>query len=234
MNTQLKILILLLLINFQNNLQADNFDINALNREYRSKLDQVEQRLLQAQSALPIVTERTNVSFKYPFGKEVRGWRRSDVVKQRTSIKQQLINSLDREEYQGMRSYVNEYYPDNRSIVVKDGVVPADAGNPFDDISIFLQKLHSERGLSRDITIQTKPDNAVFRIRPTAGGREWSTTSNSNINGIYRGLYTYSITKAGYKPINETLNLVDERVSNLNCQLHKINEAEGPNPCKRR
>ncbi|WP_166839322.1 hypothetical protein [Rheinheimera pleomorphica] len=233
MKAHLKILILLLLFNFQNNLQAGNLDITELNREYLSKLAQVEKRLSQAQSTLPIVTVRTNVSFKYPFGKEVHGWRRSDVVNQRTSIKKQLISSLDREEYQGMRSYVNKYFPDNQSIFSRDGVVPADAGNPFDDISIFLQKLHSERGLSRDITIQTKPENAVFRIRPTTGGRERSTTSNSNINGIYRGLYTYSITRAGYKPINETLNLVDEQVSLLDCQLHKTSEAEGPNPCKR-
>ncbi|MCF1459250.1 MAG: hypothetical protein LPH21_17410 [Shewanella sp.] len=203
-----------------------------INREYSDNLSRLEQSLVQSQSQLPIVSYDRIVGL--PGGYEqLRGWSAEHVIQSREQARAQLLSSLDREEFQGMRSYVLQEFPSPRAIENNSGIVPIKSVGPFDDILAFINKLKSEQGLSIDLVIETHPENAVFRVQPSAGGRERSTTSNSILKSIYRGLYSYSIVKPGYKSINETINLVDERPRKLDCQLHESQSDEGPFPCKR-
>jgi len=165
--------------------------------------------------------------------KTIRGLEYNQVRMARLEVRNELIERFNREEFEGMRAYVTKQFPSDGNFNTVQGLVLSDRQAVFGDVYHFIGKLESEGGLSRDITINTKPTEAVFRIKPLGGGRERSTTSDSTMLGVYRGLYTYTIEKAGYKKISETLNLVDERVSKLICELHEDNALDGPHPCKR-
>jgi hypothetical protein len=65
---------------------------------------------------------------------------------------------------------------------------------------------------------------------PTNGQRRMTTTNNK-LDNVYRGIYYYKVTKAGYKPIQFTLNLVDGDGDKLDCELYKGDQIDGPSPC---
>lgn len=81
-----------------------------------------------------------------------------------------------------------------------------------------------------NLSIVSEPDEAGVELK-TGRGRGRTTSTNSKFTNVFRGLYTYTIKKNGYKDIHQELNLVDEEGTTLKCKLYLSNDRDGPYPC---
>jgi hypothetical protein len=84
--------------------------------------------------------------------------------------------------------------------------------------------------LTLDLSVKSGQSPAKFEIW-AEGGSIRSTGIDGVITTIYRGLYFYRVTKMGFKEINGTLNLIDEKGTVLKCVLYEVRTIDGPYPC---
>lgn len=81
-----------------------------------------------------------------------------------------------------------------------------------------------------DLSVVSEPDEAGVELK-TGLGKLRTTSTNSKFTNVFRGLYTYSVKKNGYKEIQQELNLIDEEGTILKCKLYLSRERDGPYPC---
>lgn len=129
-----------------------------------------------------------------------------------------------------LRGYVERSFPE--PVDESNDVVPKEeAEKRFSLVRELLAKLSHLDSFRLDLTVKTTPPKARFELVPRVGTRISSTT-NSRLTNIYRGEYEYTITKAGYKSIHETINFIDRSGSVLECELQPDPGAEDALPCK--
>jgi hypothetical protein len=129
-----------------------------------------------------------------------------------------------------LRGYVERAFPEpvseSTEVVQKDEVEKR-----FSLVRELLAKLSHLDSFRLDLTVVTTPPKARFELVPRVG-TSISSTTNSRLTNVYRGEYDYRITKAGYKPIRETINFIDRSGSILECELQPASGAEEALPCK--
>lgn len=129
-----------------------------------------------------------------------------------------------------LRGYVERAFPppvdESTEVVPKD-----EAEKRFSLVRELLAKLSRLDSFRLDLTVNTNPPKARFELVPR-GGTSISSTTNSRLTNIYRGEYDYSVTKAGYKRIHETINFIDRSGSVLECELQPDPGPEEALPCK--
>jgi hypothetical protein len=81
-----------------------------------------------------------------------------------------------------------------------------------------------------DLSVISEPDEAGVELK-TELGKLRTTSTNSKFTNVFRGLYTYTVRKNGYKGIQKELNLIDEEGTILKCKLYLSRERDGPYPC---
>jgi len=128
-----------------------------------------------------------------------------------------------------LRGYVERSFPE-----------PVDASAPaiqrevvesrFSLVRELLAKLSRLDSFRLNLTINTRPSNARFELVPRVGTHLTSTT-NSRLTNVYRGEYDYTITKAGYKRVHETINFIERAGSILECDLQPDPGPEEALPC---
>lgn len=128
-----------------------------------------------------------------------------------------------------LRNYVERSFPapvdESRDVVQKEEVE-----SRFSVIRELLAKLSRLDSFRLNLTVNTTPAKARFELRPK-GGTPVSSTTNSRLTNIYRGEYEYSITKAGYKRVHDTINFIERSGSVLECELQPDSSAEEALPC---
>ncbi len=129
-----------------------------------------------------------------------------------------------------LRGYVERAFP--APVDEATEVVPKDeAEQRFSLVRELLAKLSRLDSFRLDLTVNTNPPKARFELIPRVGTSIASAT-NARLTNIYRGEYDYTITKAGYKRIHETINFIDRSGSILECDLQPEASAEEALPCK--
>jgi len=128
-----------------------------------------------------------------------------------------------------LRSYVEQKFPqpvdEANDVVQKDEV-----DKRFSLVRELLAKLSHLDSFRLDLTVNTNPSKARFELVPRVG-TSISSTTNSRLTNVYRGEYDYRITKAGFKPVRETINFIDRSGSILDCELQPDSAAEVALPC---
>ena len=128
-----------------------------------------------------------------------------------------------------LRGYVERSFPepvDASAPAVQRDVVE----NRFSLVRELLAKLSRLDSFRLNLTVNTRPSNARFELVPRVGTHITSTT-NSRLTNIYRGEYDYTITKAGYKRVRETINFIERAGSILECDLQPDPGPEEALPC---
>ncbi len=128
-----------------------------------------------------------------------------------------------------LRGYVERTFPP--PVDEANEVVPKDeAEKRFSLVRELLAKLSRLDSFRLDLSVNTNPPKARFELIPRVGTSIASAT-NARLTNIYRGEYDYTITKAGYKRIRETINFIDRSGSVLECELQPEASAEESLPC---
>jgi hypothetical protein len=96
-------------------------------------------------------------------------------------------------------------------------------------VSNFFGKLRANVK-AVDLSVVSEPDEAGVELK-TGLGKIRTTSTNSKFTNVFRGLYTYTVKKNGYKDIQKELNLIDEEGTILKCKLYLFKERDGPYPC---
>lgn len=152
------------------------------------------------------------------------------------SGKQDLLKALDDEDLQGLRSYVEVYYPAaDLSFLRGDGdqllATKSSTDAIAEKISAFLHKLRSIERLALRLKLVSLPNEAQFDLWPVGNEKARIPAVANQELQVYRGLYKYRVYKPGFKPSEYMLNLVDQTGSILECRLYKGEESDGPYPC---
>jgi hypothetical protein len=129
-----------------------------------------------------------------------------------------------------LRGYVERTFPapvdESTEVVQKEEVEKR-----FGLVRELLARLSRLDSFRLDLTVNTNPPKARFELVPRVG-TSISSTTNSRLTNVYRGEYDYRITKAGYKPVRETINFIDRSGSVLECELQPDSGPEEALPCK--
>lgn len=180
-----------------------------------------------------------------PEGKSVTGYDGNEVIAVAQTGKQNLIRGLQAPELAGLKDYVVQTYPvpspealerikENKTdrLLITEASKNAAFTNVFQFIA-RIRALVDQRRLSIDLTVSSLPDGATFDLWASVGPHR-TTTTNNMVDNVYRGFYRYKVTKGGFKPIEDSLNLVDSDGRRLDCYLQETSEQDGPHPCKLR
>lgn len=169
--------------------------------------------------------------------------------------RERLLNALGGPNLAGPRVYAEVYFPTFSATPLASGASqflyrsaqPESTGPRVSERFDHLTPKHEVTGLAEsiesfqqvilnachqiDLNIQSDPDRATFNLSTQAGGSAHETTTNDSMR-VYRGLYSYSVQKTGYKPIVSSLNLVDDRGTELDCELVPVSRPERAYPCR--
>ena len=145
----------------------------------------------------------------------VEGYNPADVNATLQQTKDATLSSIPPKD-KPLRVYVERSFPEpvNDSTPVQRDVVE----NRFSLVRELLAKLSRLDSFRLNLTVNTRPPNARFELVPRVGTHLTSTT-NSRLTNVYRGEYDYTITKAGYKRVHETINFIERAGSILECEL---------------
>jgi hypothetical protein len=208
-----------------------------------------ERGLLQANVALqPVEVDKVAAATSFFTASKRVGFPKAAVVRSIESNKAQLITDLEGEELAGLRAYVRVKYPPATELVVfRSPTFGSELVEPYSKEDVVSKALgfisdtrakltNSQRRGKETINLDCKsePTEAKFEL-VAEGGTVREGTSDSTLSNVYRGLYTYKVTKAGYKTIQEHLiDLVNEDGTSLECRLHRDDTTDGPYPCSLR
>lgn len=150
-----------------------------------------------------------------------------------------LVDQLAMDEYAGLRAYAERFYPTEPPLdTVHWGPnrVPVtsteDATYAFAGANAFLGRLAEAGSRAMDLRVTSAPAQAAFRIEAEGGGSVRATATDDDLKNLYRGLYTYTVTRNGYKTVKAPLNLIDEDGRVLVCRLVKATDAADATPCR--
>lgn len=129
-----------------------------------------------------------------------------------------------------LRGYVERNFPADVD-ESKDIVQREEVERRFSLVRELLAKLSRLDSFRLDLTVNTRPSSARFVLSPKVG-TPVSIATNGRLTNIYRGEYDYSVTKAGYKRVHETINFIDRSGSVLECELQPDKGPEEALPCQ--
>lgn len=160
------------------------------------------------------------------------------VVRIVDSSRDLLLEQLPQTEFAGLRAYLKQFYP---RISPTDILKVPSSPKPiislrtkervFQGMYDIISRLEFvSNHLSVNLDVKSDPTQAAVEIWPEVGDRR-ATTTESTFQNLYRGLYNYRVTKAGFKTIERTINLVDEDGRSFKCKLYGLEDKDGPYPC---
>ena len=158
------------------------------------------------------------------------------------SSRQILEEPLDSVELVPMLDYIWYYYPDQRSLPVqtlkgyeRPIVTDVVAALAVSQARAVASAIRAMDDYSVDLTVQTKPEQEAGVRLESRDGTRHSGTTNTVFKNVYRGLYLYTVSKIGMKPIGDKyVNLVDDSRPILDCTLVPLGHPGEALECNRR
>ncbi len=173
---------------------------------------------------------------------EVRGAKpvdSSDLNRIATTTQSALLQRFGRrQEFAAMKDYVAARFPSPPEPTGRDPlsgapVVPANDGRAYaDGVVAFLNRLGANP-LAVNLDIVTLPAGAEVELR-TAAVAGPATRSDATLVNVYRGLYSFRVSKAQFKPATGQLNLVDDDRQRFECTLARADDAASESSCLRK
>jgi hypothetical protein len=226
--------------------------ITALETELSQQLANAENRFTENTKQL------TKVAGTLPNGGTLEGYNVTQVKQVIEQGKLSLLDYLDEPAFSGFKAYVDRFYPLANNLVTfsikpeqragrldlrglrfafqetqddKEHVLatPGSVDAAIAAVSNFFGKLRANVK-AIDLSVVSEPDEAGVELK-TELGKLRTTSTNSKFTNVFRGIYSYSVKKNGYKGIQQELNLIDEEGTILKCKLYLSRERDGPYPC---
>jgi hypothetical protein len=190
-------------------------------------------------------TTRSNLKTQYerkPGSQQsiISGYDAKEVIRGIAKGKTALIESLSGPEFAGYRAHVRKFYPNPKLKSVgyspeKPLVSIQSARESYARAEKYIEKIETSAARPViDLMINSSPTTAYFEMWVNAESSRRNLTTNNPMKNISRGYYSYRVTKAGYKPIEFELDLIDGDGTEFNCTINKLDDPEGPNPCSLR
>ncbi|MGH2626692.1 MAG: hypothetical protein ACRDHY_08595, partial [Anaerolineales bacterium] len=190
-----------------------------------------------AAKLLDLRAEMRPVTIELP-GDSLSGYDPAQVQGAAETAKRELLAQLGTDELAALRAYVEASYPDASEALevlsLRDGqrlATPESTEGLFDAIAEVLAVLRGIDPLMVELNLLVTPREALVEMWPAALPKQKTAASAGDTVPLYRGLYAYRVTKAGFKAIESTLNLVDEAGDTLACKLYPLQDPQGPYPC---
>jgi len=226
--------------------------ITALEAELSQQLANAENRFTENLKQL------TRTTGTLPEGGTLEGYNVTQVKQAIEQGKVWLLEYLDEPAFSGFKAYVDRFYPLANNLVTfsirpeqrvarfdlrrlrfafqepqddKEHVLatPGSVDAAIAAVSNFFGKLRANVK-AIDLSVVSEPDEAGVELK-TELGKLRTTSTNSKFTNVFRGIYSYSVRKNGYKGIQQELNLIDEEGTILKCKLYLSRERDGPYPC---
>ena len=170
-----------------------------------------------------------------------------EVVEGIKLVKEDLLESLHGDTFIGLRNQIETFFPKPKlSLVNIEGyenlVTENSMAGSYGAAMSYLDKLEKitdDDNLKITLTVDVnegKKDFANFELWiKESDSPSFKMNVSGNTHALYKGdYYRYRITKTGYKPIEEDINLLDDKRSNLKCTMHESSSKEDALPCIRR
>jgi hypothetical protein len=131
-----------------------------------------------------------------------------------------------------LKTYVGDQLP--KPVPESAGFVSKENGETYlQAIENLLAKLTRMPTFRFDLTVRSQPDRARFDLIPSVGSGT-STTTNDTLTNVYRGVYTYTVTKSQYKTLSFDIDFIDRSGTTLECQLLPVSDPSPGLPCQLR
>jgi hypothetical protein len=163
----------------------------------------------------------SNPKWTYPAG---------DVNSVLAVTRQQLLDDLPREA-KPLRAYILENFPTALKGIPANQKIDMKICGPYlTDANNLLNSLKNVSAYRLDLILDSDPTGALFELTPVAGDK-LARASRGTITNLWRGVYSYTVTRDGEKTITGTIDLVREKGNTLRCAfVHQGNS--GPAlPC---
>ena len=154
-----------------------------------------------------------------------------------TDAKRRTLAELHGPDLEPLRLYVEKKFPTGEQLPVqryewnRSGVVSADSVRAASgDVNRLYESLKTLKGIAVDLKIASQPTEASVTV--AAITKRLSATTDSTLS-LFRGLYSYTVVKPGFKTVTGELDLVNDS-RGLECTLHQDVGPDGPTPCNRR
>jgi hypothetical protein len=154
-------------------------------------------------------------------------------------IRDMLLRQLGLPALSALRDYVANRFPEPPRPDLFDPALrlpqlsAGRAGTFIDDMRAFVSRISDLRQLSVDLQVTTIPTDVDVQLSTVALSRPIART-NTILRGVYRGLYTLRLTKPGFQSINDTIDLVGDNSSALECVLAANDDQLANSSCRRR
>jgi hypothetical protein len=132
-----------------------------------------------------------------------------------------------------LQRYIDHGFPSSLPTSPNGFALEPDVIRVAAEVNAVFKKLESLSAFRFDLTVSSKPSEAAFELISSVGP-SIKTTTNDTLTNIYRGEYDYQLTKAGYKPIRETINFIDRAGTQLDCVLKSASSRAEALPCRLR
>jgi hypothetical protein len=97
----------------------------------------------------------------------------------------------------------------------------------LDEVASALEKLATQQVSAQvSLSISSIPERATFVLKTLDGTIIQTRATNERIDHLYRGLYSYSLTKPQHKPTEGQLDLMSKDTPTMRCQLRPEQAAE--------
>lgn len=165
----------------------------------------------------------------------VRAYGQADVRRGLERLRESLIVVAGRVS-QGLRDYVTEIFP---AAPERDTgrqmqrcfpgmlVVAASSGDlAFDRVVALFREIRSLTSITiATVQVVSTPSGTAFRLRTRNGRIGFDSATDTTLQNVSRALYVLSVTRPGYQPVIQEINLVRATPTSITCELARDEEA---------
>jgi len=104
--------------------------------------------------------------------------------------------------------------------VAADGYDAASVNDAISRIVAAIDRILSYNKLALPLDVITVPTSAHFEMQIQANQRKLpAITTNERVPNVWRGIYTATVSKAGYKSTSRTIDLINGSPTRVTCTL---------------
>jgi hypothetical protein len=208
-------------------------DISIVTTKYKKELNLITADFFAERKKLRIITLATgkkDISLNSFVSGEVTFYSLDQVQKLIAETNSRLVIALDGMKLSAMSDYIQARLPNPRdihpSVRHADLIEASSAQKHFDalEASIRTASLAAD-DFSLDFEVSSSPRQASFSLSTVKKPGLYSALTDHTFFNLYRGEYTYTVSRDGYKVGTGPANLVDDPRMHLSCTLVQLGSA---------
>jgi hypothetical protein len=144
--------------------------------------------------------------------------------------KLELLEKLP-EDATPLRNYIERHFPGPVIAAQPNGNITGSAvDKTVNATDSLLEAVKSASPYRLDLIVDSDPRDALFQLQQPTGD-VLSRGTRGEFTNVWRGEYSYSVSKAGQKTINGTVDLIREKGNTLVCHFVENDSQDSARPC---